>query len=168
METIQNQIPYLNLISSRIIFIGSIAIASVGIVSNILNIAICLRQRLRSSLLGYYNVLISIFNILVLIIMLLIYFPIIIGRTNLANLSDISCATLTFALRVFIQMSIWINVGVTVDRFLCVSFPNKFMFRNDRKKLSCIMFVVFIALLLLNIPNLFYRINKNDDSIVCT
>jgi len=92
------------------------------------------------------------------------YFPITLGFESLVTLSDISCATLSFALRVFIQMSIWINVGVTVDRFLCVSFPSNFKFRNDRKKLSCIIFVVFIVLLLLNSPNLFYRINQSGDS----
>jgi hypothetical protein len=164
----ENQIPYLNFISNRIIFVGTIIIPSVGIISNVLNIAICLRQRLRSSLLGYYNVLISIFNTLVFIVMLLIYFPLVIGQTNLANLSDFSCATLSFALRVFIKMSIWINVGVTIDRFLCVSFPNKFKFRNNKKKLSLILFVVFVILLLLSMPNLFYKINQNDDSIVCS
>jgi hypothetical protein len=168
MAATQNHIPYLNSISNKIIFLGSTIIAIVGIVSNTLNIVICLRKELRSSLLSYYNILISIFNILTFVATLCFYFPITLGFESLVTLSDISCATLSFALRVVIQMSIWINVGVTIDRFLCVSFPSKFKFNTDRKKLSWIFFGVFIVLLLLNIPNLFFKINQNGGSLVCS
>jgi hypothetical protein len=161
-------ISHLNSISNRIIFYGTALITTFSIVSNLLNIAICLRKELRTSLLGYYNILMSTFNILAFVVTLFFDFPQTIGLKNVANSSNISCATLSFALRVVIQMSIWINVGVTIDRYLCVSFPSEFKFRNDRKKLSWIFFGVFVVLLLLNIPNLFFKINQNADSLVCS
>jgi len=169
MTTLDHEnISHLNSISNRIIFYGTTLITTFSIVSNLLNIAICLRKELRTSLLGYYNILMSTFNILAFVVTLFFDFPQTIGLKNLANSSNISCATLSFALRVVIQMSIWINVGVTIYRYLCVSFPSKYKFITDRKKLSWIFFGVFVVLLLLNIPNLFFKINQNDDFIVCS
>ena len=95
---------------------------------------------------------------------LFFYFPLTIGLNSYVNVSDFSCSSLTFASRVFTQMSIWINVGITFDRFFCVTFPNRFRFINNKKKLSWITLIVFLVLLLLNVPNLFYKINQN----VCT
>jgi hypothetical protein len=65
-------------------------------------------------------------------------------------------------------MSIWIIVGVTLDIFLCVSFPSKLNIFTDRKKLFWVYLGVFIVLLLLNIPNLFFKLIQKDDSIVCS
>ena len=132
--------------------------------SNFLNILICLRKELRNGVLGYYNFLISIFNILAFVTILFFYFPITIGLKSIANMSYSSCAILTYSTRVLIQMSLWINVGVTIDRFLSVTFPNRFQFINDRKKLSCITLIVFLVLLILNVPNLFYKIDQK----ICT
>jgi hypothetical protein len=159
-----NQISYLNFLVEKIIFFGTTIVSAFGIVSNFLNILICLRKNLRNGILGYYNFLISIFNILAFVTISFFYFPVTIGLKSVANLSDSSCAILTYSTRVFIQMSIWINVGVTIDRFLSVTFPNRFQFINDRKKLSFIVLIVFKVLLLLNVPNLFYKINQD----VCT
>ena len=111
-----SQISYLNFLVEKTIFFGTKIVSAFGIVSNFLNILICLRKELRNGILGYYNFLMSIFNILTFVTILFFYFPITIGLKSVANLSDISCAILTYSTRVLIQMSIWINVGVNPPR----------------------------------------------------
>ena len=158
------QISYLNFIAEKTIFYGTTIVSGFGIVRNLVNILIYLRKELRTGVLSYYNFLISISNILAYVTVLFFYFPLTIGLNSYVNISDFSCSSLTFASRVFTQMSIWINVGITFDRFFCVTFPDRFRFINNKKKLSWITLIVFLVLLILNVPNIFYKINQN----VCT
>ncbi len=54
----------------------SCAIGIVGfIICNILNIAICLRKKIRQKMMGFYNVVISTWNILTLSFGFIFYFP---------------------------------------------------------------------------------------------
>ena len=163
------QIAYLNFLIEKMVFYSVIIMPTIGIFTNILNIAICMRKKLRTSLLGYYNFLISTFNILLFIDSSIVYLPPAVYQKDLSNSMDFLCWSLSFISRVLPQMAIWINVFLMIDRFLSVSFPGRFRFKNDRKKLSWIMFSLFIALVILNISNVFYKITIQTNEIkVCS
>ena len=91
-------------------------------------------------MIGFYNILISFFNILTLIFGVLIVFPITINQPDLLTMSNMHCAAITYFSRVFVQMSCWLHVLLSLDRYLCVAFNEKFQFLlTDKKKLSFII-----------------------------
>ena len=152
---------------AKFIFYSSVTVVMSYILGNILNILVCLRKRIRKEIMGYYNVIISIWNILALSTGLTLYFPTSIYVEDLVLLSDFSCASINYVMRVCVQMSAWLHVCLTIDRYLCVKFNKKLNFLlNDKKKLSLIFLGLFIIICFINAPNLFFRISLDDESNV--
>ena len=138
-------------------------ICNIGFATNSLNILVSTRRALLlKSTMGYYNILMSIFNILTLsVVGYLDLFPQSIGHTPLILRSNLNCVLISYFLRVIAQMSTWLNVMVTTDRMLCV-FPllsNKFMFIQSKRILSGIVTGLFLAICLLNVSNLFFHLD---------
>ena len=130
---------------TQFIFYSSVVVATTLILGNILNIAICMRKRIRKEMMCFYNIIISTWNIVTLSIGLLFYFPPSIIAQDLLLVSDFSCATLNYTLRVSVQMSAWLHVFLSLDRYLCVALNKKLAFIfNDRKKLSFIILGLFV------------------------
>ena len=84
---------------------------------------------------------------------------------NVLLISDFSCAALNFTLRVCVQMSSWLHVLLSLDRYLCVAFNQKLAFiLNDRKKLSFIFLSLFAFICVINVPNLFFRLSITNST----
>ena len=150
---------------SEFIFYSSITIVVPLILGNILNILICARKNIRKEIIGIYNVVISIWNILALSFGLSLYFPASISIQDLTLTSDFLCVTINYVMRVSVQMSAWLYVIMTIDRYLCVQFNNKLKFIfDDPKKLSLIFVGLFAIICGINIPNLFFRVSLDDQS----
>ena len=135
------------------------------LLGNMLNILVCARKRIRKEMMGFYNIVISFWNIMVLLSALFLYFPPSIHVQDLLLRSNFSCATINFVMRVCVQMSAWLHVFLTLDRYLCVIFNNrlKFIF-NDRIKLSLIFLGLLVIICVINMPNLFFRVSLNAES----
>ena len=150
-----------NQLLKQLIFYTNAICVNILIVGNILNIGICLRKTIRREMLAFYNILISILNILVLVISLAQLFPLTFNLNYyLTSTSDQACALLTFTGRVSIQMSAWLYVFMSIDRFICVVTFNENLKRIlvKKKNVSLILLGLFGFVMVINVPNLFYRI----------
>jgi len=148
---------------TQFIFYSSVVIVTILLLGNILNIAVCMRKRIRKEMMCFYNIVICTWNIVTLSIGLLFYFPPSIKAQDLLLVSDFSCATLNYTLRVSVQMSAWLHVFLSLDRYLCVALNKKLAFIfNDRQKLSFIILGLFVFICVINVPNLFFRLSITD------
>ena len=153
----QDLIMRISTIISKLIFYTCSVGLTVIIFTNILNILVFLRVKIRTTIMGFYNILMSVFNLLAVASGFLVYFPMSLGSDISLN-SEYACVLISYFCRVFVQMSSWINVMVVLDRTLCVSCPNRFKFLNDRRKLFGIVMGLLAAFALLNVPNLLFKL----------
>ena len=139
-------------------------IGNFGFMANILKILVCCRKELQKNTMGFYNIYMSVNNILAMIfISYLTLFPQSIGQEQLINTSYINCIMISYFLRVFLASSSWLNVMVTLDRMLCVTYLNEFKFIKDKKKLSLIIAGIFIVLCLINAPNFVFKLETQTE-----
>jgi hypothetical protein len=155
----------MNDILTDFIFYSCVFGVSSLILGNILNIIICLRKKLRQEIMSFYNIIISTWNILIFVCGLFFYFPPSIHMQDVLLISDFLCASLNFSLRVCVQMSAWLHVFLSIDRYLCVAFNQKLAFiLNDRKKLSFIFMGLFAFICVINVPNLFFTLSNTNST----
>jgi hypothetical protein len=155
----------INEILTQFIFYSCV-IATVGfIICNILNIVICLRKRIRQKMMGFYNMAISFWNILTLTFGFIFFFPPTIHAQDILLVSDFLCATLNYSMRLSVQMSAWLHVFLSIDRYLCVAFHQKLNFLlKSKKKLSFVFMGLFAFICIINVPNLFFRLSITNSS----
>ena len=106
-------------------------ICNIGFATNSLNILVNMRKDiLLKSTMGYYNILMSIFNILTLATACYLnLFAQSIGQTPLILRSNLNCILISYFIRIFAQMSAWLNVMLTLDRVICIySLIRRFKF----------------------------------------
>jgi hypothetical protein len=160
-------ISHMNDILTHLIFYTSVVGVSILVAGNIFNILICLRKRIRKEMMGYYNIVISMWNILTFGVGLCFYFPPAVYIQDFLLASNFLCATLNYTLRVCVLMSAWLHVCLTIDRYLCVAFHQKLNFLlKSKKKLSYGLVGLFIFICAINVPNLFFtlEITKSNTS----
>ena len=152
-------------------FYECVVLFNKGIVSNIINIVVSLRKELKNSIMSFYNILMSIFNILTLIFVgYLAFFAQSIGQEQLILRTYLNCILISYFIRIFSQMSSWINVMVTFDRMLCIVFIQKVKFTENKKLLTCIVMAIFTLISVINSPNLLFKleINNSTNQTFCT
>ena len=150
---------YLNDCRAQLLYYTCTYVIPVGIALNILSSIVFMRKKFAKRTMGFYNIAISIFNILFAIFSMLSFIGISYGN-DLTLISDFSCIFLAFALRVFAQMSSWMNVFVTVDRIVFLKYPNKYPLLQNKKMLSVLIFIQFIILCIINAPNFFLKVHS--------
>ena len=130
-----------------------------GIALNILSTIVFSRKKFLKLTMGFYNIAISAVNIIFATFGIITNIGQTIGK-DFTLMSGFSCIFLTFAIRVFSEMSSWMNVFVTVDRMISITYPNKYPFLKNKKILSTLILVQFMILCILNIPNFFFKIES--------
>ena len=156
LEEDEAYVSELSMVRNNIVYYNCLTIMNIGFASNILNILICLRKSIQKNTMGLYNILMSTFNILSFMFAYLLFFPESIGKEDLVTSSYYSCILISFFSRVFIQMSSWVNVMVSVDRTIFISYPNKFNFLKNKKIIIWIVFGIFLLMCGVNVPNFFF------------
>ncbi len=63
--------------------------------------------------------------------------------------------------RASVRIAAWIDSMISIDRLICVVYPLKFNLISSKKCVFCIVFSLIFFQLILNAPNLFFRI-KDD------
>ena len=117
------------------------------------------RKELQKNTMGFYNILLSIFNILTLIsVGYMNLFVESLGYEQLFLKSNMSCASLLFLNRLISQVVSWLNVMVTFDRMLCVSKMKREKYATNKRQLMLILACICMVLSGLNAPNLFFSL----------
>jgi hypothetical protein len=163
-------------------FYACIFLGSYGVISNILNIVVNCRKKLRQTNMCFYNVIVSTFNILILI-RFLISAPSF-GLTDMIFASRLTCVLIPYLTRIFLQTSVWVYVFISFDRTILMSYKvvdvkkNNSLHKNKRNKLMLLIMGLIVLILLINAPGLFYYIsnqtsfnpltNQTTISVSCT
>jgi len=155
----QNQIFLLTLndVRTKLTYYGCVIVIPIGIALNIVSSIVFLRKKFSKQTMGFYNIAISIVSIIFAVFGMLNY----IGN-DLALKSDFSCIFLSFGQRVFSQMAAWMNVFVTVDRMISITYPNRFPFLKNKKILTLLIFIQLMLLCIINTPNLLFKVESTE------
>lgn len=71
--------------------------------------------------------------------------------------SSAFCPLTNFMRRATLHFSSWMTVFITLDRYVFVFYPNRFIFlRSNKLALLGLVFLLFFLISLINIPNLFF------------
>ena len=160
-------------------YYGCLTLVNIGLVANVLNIIVSMRKELQKNTMGFYNILISVFNILSLIFVGYInFFPQTIGQESYLTRSDYNCKLILYLSKIFPPMASWLNVMVSLDRLLCVYNISRFKFINDKRKLLLIALGLFVTIAAISVSNLLFSvqieaafdstINQITQNRVCT
>ena len=150
---------------------SSLLVLPIGLVSNILNIIICMQKAIRKETIGFYSGMMSLFSIPLLIIGFIAIYP---STSNLLYNSNFDCVAILYTFRIAVQMFAWLNVMVALDRMMCVTFPTRFKFIYKRTFLFTTVLILFSLVLLANSANFFFKIitvnslANNSTQIFCT
>ena len=138
----------INSLEDHFDFFLSITLFPIGILLNIISIFVFRRKKFNKTKMGIYYTLLSITHTVALL-----YYLFIVNAMNLFNynpmiLSDFACKVFTFLRRPARQISAWIQVSLTIHRFISFKYPNKSNLINNTK---AVYFAVFLALLSISI-----------------
>ena len=153
---------YLNKVSAHLNGYSSLAMISIGVPGNLISLIIFSRLIQKKTNMGLlYTIqcivdLISILFINVVSRMLAFNFGI-----QISTLNDSLCKLSIFMRRATLHFSVWMAVITTFDRFLFVLYEHRFKFIRKKSILSSIILAVFIAIALIDIPNLMYYLNTS-------
>jgi hypothetical protein len=134
-------------------------VCGVGIVTNSLNIRVCLGENTRKTKMGFYNLIIASFNINILVITVLSAF--------FSNSYQWACLLMPYTQRILYQMISWLNVMVSFDRLYLITYhlnnPNmRHQPKMKRKKPIIIVLVMFMVILSVNVSGLFYYVDTQQ------
>ena len=169
-------IAYLTRLKQQYCFYLFIIIANLVIFLNLLNMLMFIvrGKKFSKNTMRFYNLLISTSNILALIASYIYFFPNSKNAQKILLISNLSCVLLAYVLRVFFQLSSWLNVMTTLDRLICLTYPNRFEWIKDPRKLTVAALGLFLGLVLINLPNAWFKLETqttnaaNETSLLCT
>ena len=138
---------------------GSVLVHPFGLISNAFSIVIFSRKKFWENTMGYYNIILSIDNNIVIAVNFIMSFSSGYGN-DILLWSSFNCAFLFFVSRVSVSFSSWLNVMVSLDRMLFIIFPNRFLLLRKKKILTMIISVIFILLFAINSPNFYLYVSK--------
>jgi hypothetical protein len=92
----------------------------------------------------------------------------------LSHGSKFFCKSFLASIYFLSQLSSWILVIISIDRFLSIKFPYKYSITRNNKVCCVTLSIVFVVLSILNLPNLIFpnlfnvtNENKNSTSQMC-
>ena len=155
----ENFVSNINYLISQVFTFSYVVVSSIGIIGNFLNLMLCLNQRIAKDSMGYFNILMSICNILFLIAGQINYAPLIVNQ-DLALTSEYSCKLLHYFARVLAQISAWLNVLAILERIEFFLKQNLFKFATNNNVKTAIYLGLIFFLLVFNAPNLFFNLSS--------
>ena len=162
-------------------YFSFIIIGGIGLITNLLNILVSTKKEIKKTNMGFYNIILSIFNVFALLSRTLQIMPSI-GQQDLLLTSQVACITIPYFARLSSQICLWINVLISFDRLFLMSYENFAAYKNryikDSKKQLKMITVIFFILSMVNIPGTFFHLetqktfnnatNLTTVSIECT
>ena len=171
--------------TNSLVFYSVVIICPIGIITNLMNIKVSRSEEIQKTSMSFFNIRLSIFNILVIVFVgFIISFPPSIGEQMVTLNSELACKLIPYFSRIICQMSSWLLVIASFDRmFMLMSYKNKNNVRDpqeikDTTKLSRIVVSLFFLFCLINIPNLLFTLetqtvvdsitNSTTQTLLCT
>jgi hypothetical protein len=152
--------PLINLMNSYYTLVA----VPIGFFTNILSIVVFMRPTLLKTSMGYFNLLMSISNLLSLLFFFFIQQSSIVLHIDLSIQTDVGCRLFMFTRRVMRELTPIIETLMTFERFLTIYYPKKFMFfQNKMFILKLICFVLFVYAII-SFENLLYELQITEKS----
>ena len=133
----------------------------IGIILNMFAIYIYSRPNLNKSKsnMGFFYINLSFWSVTALVTSLFV-----ISSKNLLNydlsvLSHTSCAVIWFIRRFIRETPSWVDVLITIDRYLLICHNHKFNLMTKRKNLIIILFLIIFILISKSITNMYYSLS---------
>jgi hypothetical protein len=135
---------HLSFLQISIVFYFGFIFGISGLILNIIGIVVFNRKMFSKKAIGFYNIIIAIVNSCVIIISSISYMPLYFYQNPLLW-SSTSCMILNFSQHTFTVLSSLLDMMITFDRMIRISFPRKF---DAIKKQKGIIFISLGFLLL--------------------
>ena len=143
-----------------LVFYFTLIVINTGFILNICIVAVFVRKTFANNPMAAYNICIAFTGNIATIVLYFSFFPRAYGL-QLDTYSDLSCKCITYASRVFNQMISWLHVMMSLDRMISIVNPALHLIVKTRRFITLACLFVFVCLLLVNIPNVLFRITKN-------
>jgi hypothetical protein len=112
-----------------------------------------MRKQFSKYNIGFYNIYIAVNNNIVIILAFLIFYSQ--SKDDDVQLwSNVACKSINFIFRSLVMYNSWLNVLITVDRLLCIKYPNKYKHIEKRKFIYPILFFLLLGNMICNSPSL--------------
>ena len=152
--------PLINLMNSYYTLVA----VPIGFFTNILSIVVFMRPNLLKTSMGYFNLLMSISNLLSLFFFFFIQQSSIVFHIDLSIQTDVGCKLFMFTRRVMRELTPIIETIMTFERFITIYYPKKFtFFQNKMFILKLICFVLFVYAII-SFENLLYELQITEKS----
>ena len=138
-----------------------IASSAIGIPSNLFSIFIFARLINTKTNMGFLYVWQTVIDFLLLTLNLFVFRSQVIFGKSLSSQGEFACRFIQILRRFFTTSSSWIPVMITFDRFIFVCYGNnqRLKFMKRKRTLTGFILVVFVLIIIFNIPSLFYYIS---------
>ena len=143
---------------------GSVLVHPFGLICNTFSIIIFSRKKFWDNTMGFYNIILSIDNNIVIAVNFIMSFSSGYGN-DILLWSSFNCAFLFYLSRLSVSFSSWLNVMVSLDRMIFIIFPNRFLFIRNKKILATIMVIMFLLLFAINSPNFYLYVSNTYTNI---
>lgn len=154
-----NYAAYLTKLSSDINTYLTYILPAIGIPCNLISVFIFWRLIRNKSNMVFLGIFQSIFDAILLLLVLLVFRSKYLFGINLVNQGDVLCKVVTFLRRYIYIASSWMLVLITFDRviFVLYRYEGRFKFMKNKLILTALIFAILFILALFNVPNfLFY------------
>lgn len=161
-ETIRIQLYIKSVFESilNLVYFANLTLIPLGIFFNLVTFAVFQRKPFSLNNIGLFYSKIAIVDILALVSSFLFMFGASIGN-DFTLFSDFTCKFLNYLNRMSFQMSAWLNVFATYERWLRIKYAGKktFYFLQSRMRLFLINFALIFISTVICIPNLLLQVN---------
>lgn len=163
-------VTHANLAIQYTFYIFPIVTTVFGTIGNLFSFLIFLDKRFWSTPMGFYNAYVAIIGILIQYLGSLKYFFQVV-TANPQNTSIIWCKILTYTIRPLDEIAAWIQLTITLDRYISVKYPQRFQFFRKRWFQTLIISIITIAFFMYQIPVAvtygYYDQSTNSTKLVC-
>ena len=155
-------VQYLMQISNDINNYCTIVHSAIGMPANLLSVFIFARLMRNKTNMGFLYMCQSAIDFFLILCYLLLFQSSLTYGINLSIYNDFWCKLIKFLRRFLINISSWMAVFTTFDRFIFVLYGNtdRFKFMKKKRYLTLCILSIEFAMLVSNIPNLFFYMDK--------
>ena len=146
-------------------FYAVLIVSTIGFITNLMNIHVS--SKIQKTSMGLYNILLSICNIIgIFFVNILNFFPQSIGEKELILTSDLACKLIPYFTRLFPQLHAWLNIMISFDRLILMSYGNLNAYKNrspylkDGKRIIQIALGLFLLICVLNLPGFLFQLKS--------
>lgn len=166
MNEEQQQVQSILQLTIKIDFYFSVIVIPIGILFNLFTILIFSTHKHKPNT-TYLNILyigLCIYDSLALINSILFAQLLPSILINIVDYSYASCLILSWWRKIAIQAPSWVQVIITIERFISIRFVNRFPVFKSKQKTIVILVSVFFVLALINIGQIWFYLDNSDNS----